>query len=94
MIALRRSAMVDRRQPRPGSGARGELAGDLYLTPRRLLIVGRLTLSFELEEIEDALLSGELLLLVMRDGIGLSLDVERPRLLRVEIAIARALGRG
>jgi hypothetical protein len=93
VLAVRRCAMFDRRQPRPGSDAPAELAGDLYVTSRRLVLVGRLTLAIELAEIEDAVLSGERLLLVMRDGRGASLDVARPRLLRVEIATARALAR-
>jgi hypothetical protein len=39
------------------------------------------------------MLSGERLLLVLRDGRGASIDVSQPRLLRVEIAAARASGR-
>lgn len=40
------------------------------------------------------MLSGEQLLLVMRGGQGAALSVAQPRLLRVEIAAARALARG
>jgi hypothetical protein len=94
VVAVRRSAMLDRRQPVTGSHVPAGVGGDLYVTSRRLVLVGRLTLSFDLLEIDDATLSGERLLLIVRDGAGLSLDVERPRLLRVEIAAARALARG
>ena len=94
VLAVRRSVMLDRRQPQAGSDAPSGLAGDLYVTSRRLVLVGRLTLSFDLDEIEEAMLSGERLLLVLRDGQGASLAVAQPRLLRVEIAAARASARG
>jgi hypothetical protein len=93
VVAVRRSAVLNRRQALPGSDAPTGLGGDLYVTSRRLVLVGRLTLSFALADIEEAMLSGERLLLVMRDGQGASLDVGRPRLLRVEIAAARASAR-
>jgi hypothetical protein len=94
VVAVRRSAMFDRREPRLSSNAPAELAGDLYVTSLRLVLVGRLTLSFDLEEIEETVLSGERLLLVMSGGRGASLDVAQPRLLRVEIGTARALAKG
>jgi hypothetical protein len=94
VVAIRHSAQLDRRQPTPGWEAPPGVAGDLYLTSRRLALVGRQTHSFDLGDIEEAGLSGERLLLALRDGQGVSLDVEQPRLLRVEIATARALARG
>ena len=93
VVATRRSAHLDRRQRLPGEAADPGLAGNLYLTSRRLVLVGRLTLSFDLEEIEEAGLSGERLLLMLRDGRGVMVDVAQPRLLRVEIAAARAVAR-
>jgi hypothetical protein len=57
------------------------------------VLVGRLTVAIDLDEIEDAVVSGERILLVMGDGRGATLDVARPRLLRVEIATARAFAR-
>ena len=93
VVAMRPSAFVDRRQPAAGADAPIGMAGDLYLTSRRLIVAGRVTLSFELEAIEETILSGERLLLVMRDGGGASIDVSQPRLLRVEIAAARASAR-
>ena len=93
VVAVRRSAQLDRRQPIPGWEAPPGIAGDLYLTPRRLVLVGRMTMELSLNEIEEAGLSGERLLLALRDGQSVSLDVEQPRLLRVDIATARALAR-
>jgi hypothetical protein len=93
LLAVRRSVVLDRRRPPPRSSSRGCLAGDLYLTSRRIVLVGRLTVAIDLDEIEDAVVSGERILLVMGDGRGATLDVARPRLLRVEIATARAFAR-
>jgi hypothetical protein len=93
VLAVRRSAVLDRREALPGADAPTVLAGDLYVTSRRLVLVGSLTLSFALADIEEAMLSGERLLLVMRDGQGASLSAAQPRLLRVEIAAARASAR-
>lgn len=93
VVAVRRSAMLDRRQPVIGWDQPTGLGGDLYVTSKRLALVGSVTLSFELDEVEDAMLSGERLLLVLRGGQGISIDASRPRLLRVEIATARAAAR-
>jgi hypothetical protein len=99
VVAVRSSALLERRQPAPGAqptaGAHppAGLAGRLYVTSRRLLLVGRLTLSYELQAVEEAMLSGERLLLLLRDGQGLTLEAAQPRLLRVEIAAARAAAR-
>lgn len=94
VVAVRRSAQLDRRQPVPGADAPLGLAGDLYLTCRRLVLVGRLVVSLDLGDIEEVGLSGERLLLALHDGQGMTIDVEQPRLLRVEVATARALARG
>ena len=93
-LAVHPSAALDRRESalarRPAPG----LAGNLYLTSRRLVLVGRHVLTFDLAEIDDVVLSGERLLVAMRDGTGITLDVEGPRLLRVQIAAARSALRG
>ena len=93
VLAVRHGAIYDRRQSKPGSEVAVGVAGDVYVTSRRLVLVGRMTLSFGLPEIQEAVLSGERLLLVMGDGTGISLDVAQPRLLRVEIGTARAVAR-
>ena len=63
------------------------------MTSRRIVLLGRLTLAIDLDDIEDAVISGERILLVMGDGQGAALGVAQPRLLRVEIATARAFAK-
>lgn len=74
----------------PGTGA----TGDLYLTSARLVFAGGVLVGYLLGDIEEAVVAGEDVLLVMRDGIGLRVAVAEPRLLRVQIAAARAARRG
>ncbi len=93
VLAVRHSVVLDRRRPPPRSDGQASLAGDLYVTSRRLVLVGRVTLAFDLDEVEDAVVSGERVLLVMGDGRGAALDAAHPRQLRVEIATARAFAR-
>ena len=93
VLAVRHGAVFDRRQSTAGTDVRIGLNGSLYVTSQRLVLIGRLTLSFDLDDIEETVLSGEQLLLVMRDGTGVSLEVGQPRLLRVEIGTARAAAR-
>ena len=93
VLSVRQSAVLDRRRPPSGSSGPASLSGDLYVTSRRLVLVGRLTLAIDLDEIKDAMVSGERILLVMGDGRGAALGVARPRQLRVEIATARAFAR-
>jgi hypothetical protein len=94
LLAVRRSVVLERRRPPPRTSSPASLAGDLYVTSRRIVLLGRLTLGIDLDEIEDAVVSGERILLVMGDGRGAALDVASPRQLRVEIATARAFARG
>jgi len=75
-------------------------AGRLYLTTSRLVLLTRpsdspdvLELSVELANIEELALVGERLLVSLVDGTGLTIDAGRPRLLRVQIAAARAASR-
>ncbi|MDA8204033.1 MAG: hypothetical protein M0Z49_14995 [Chloroflexi bacterium] len=93
VVAVRHAALLDRREPSPGTRLTPGVAGGLYVTSRRLVLIGRLTLLVELEAIEDAVVSGERLLLVLHEGRGVALQVAQPRLLWVEIAAARASGR-
>ena len=93
LLAVRASVRVERRQALdrlPGSA----LHSTLYLTSARLILIGPVEVILDVDEIEDIILSGERLLVILRDGKGLTLDVERPRLLRLEIANARAAARG
>jgi hypothetical protein len=92
-LAIRRSAALDRREPPLSPYPAAGIAGDLYVTSRRLILVGRRTLTFDLVDIADVVISGERLFLVMRDGSGVTLDVGQPRLLRVQVAAAREAAR-
>ena len=89
-LAVRRSVALDRRQPPLNPEPAAGLAGDLYLTSRRLVLLGHHVLEIDLMEIQEAALSGEILLLALRDGTGVTLEVAEPRLLRVQIAAARS----
>ncbi len=89
LVAHHHGALLERRAPAPGARLTPGVAGELYLTTRRLVLVGRLTLWFELPAIEDAVVSGERLLLVLRGGQGIALQVAQPRRLGVELAAAR-----
>jgi hypothetical protein len=91
VFAVRRSVRLERRTAAMASGP-GD-SGDLYLTSARLVLLGRASTEICLNEIQEVLLSGGRLLLVLRDGSGISLAVDRPQLLRVEIAAVRAAGR-
>ncbi len=93
LLAIRRWATLERRQPIPGERLARGLGGQLFITSRRLLHVGRLVLTFQLADITETALGAGHLLVVMRDGTGLALGVDQPRLLRVQIAEARATAR-
>ena len=80
--ALRRRAIL--REP-GGEDALG-YGGTLYLTSCRLVHLGQVVVSVNLTDVEESSLAGERLLLALRDGQGLTLDVDQPRLLRAEIA--------
>ena len=77
-------------------GCRGEEAplsgGTLYLTSRRLIHVGNEAIEeVELGRISDMAVALERLLLVeLTDGSDLAIEVDQPRLLRVQVAAARA----
>ena len=93
LLAVRHAAVFDPRQSIPGSDEPLGLAGDLYLTSLRIVLVGRATLSLDLRDIEEIGVSGGCLILVMRDGSGVSVQAGQPRLLRVEISTALAAAR-
>ena len=72
----------------PGGDTSLGYGGTLYLTSRRLIHLGQVVMSVQLTDIEETSLAGERLLLTLSNGEGLSLDLDRPRLLRAEIAEA------
>jgi hypothetical protein len=92
LVAVRRSAVAYRAET-PGSVATPPIVVDLYVTSRRLVLAGPDVIFFDLAALDEAVVSHERLLIVLRDGVGLVLEVEQPRLLRVEIATARAAQR-
>jgi hypothetical protein len=92
LLAIRRAVRCERRQDPSRLGGMG-LCGDLYLTSARLELLGQLEIGIDLDGIDEVLVCSEQLLLMMRDGTGITLDAEWPRLLRVEIAAARAAAR-
>lgn len=69
--------------------------GTLYLTSRRLVHAGQQLTEVPLTAIEEMGVALERLLLIrVSDGTDLALEVEHPRLLRVQIAAAIAAARG
>ena len=70
------------------------LGGDLYLTSNRLVHVGKSSRDISLDAIEESAVALErLLLLDLTDGSDLAIEVDQPRLLRVQLAAARANAR-
>jgi hypothetical protein len=70
----------------PGDHRAHGYGGTLYLTSRRLVHLGQVNVTVQLTDIVETSLAGERLLLALRDGEGLILDLDRPRLLRAEMA--------
>jgi len=90
VVAVRRNVALDRRLASAREPVVDSIRGDLYVTTKRLVHVGDCVLTFDLEEIEDSALAGDTVLLLLGDGVGVALRTDRPRLLRVQIAAARA----
>lgn len=70
----------------PGDDRALGYGGTLYLTSRRLVHLGQVMVTVQLTDIVETSLAGERLLLTLRDGEGIALDLDRPRLLRAEMA--------
>jgi hypothetical protein len=87
--AIRRSALLEQ-----GDGAM-PLGGSLYLTSQRLVHVGsEASREVRLDAIQETAVSLErLLLLDLSDGSDLAVEVDQPRLLRVQLAAARVNAR-
>jgi hypothetical protein len=78
----------------PGDDRSLGYGGTLYLTSRRLVHLGQVVMSVQLTDVLETSRAGERLLLSLRDGEGFSLEVDRPRLLRAEMAeVGRRLRR-
>jgi hypothetical protein len=86
--AVRRAAILERR------GSDELEGGTLYLTSRRLVHIGSQVRDVDLPAITEIAVSLERLLLVdLADGSDLAIEVDQPRLLRVQLAAARAAAR-
>lgn len=90
--AVHGSALLELGSP---SGSPTQLSGGtLYVTSRRLLHDGTQLTEVPLTGIEEMAVALERLLLIrVNDGSDLALEVEQPRLLRVQIAAAIAVAR-
>lgn len=90
--AVHGSALLER--DTAGDEASRLLGGTLYLTSRRLLHAGAELTEVPLTAIEEMAVALERLLLIrLNDGSDLALEVEHPRLLRVQIAAAKGAAR-
>jgi len=93
LLAVHPATVADSRASADGSADGTGASGDLYVTSARLVFAGGVLVAYALGDIEQAVIAGEDVLLVMRDGVGLRVAVAEPRLLRVQIAAARAARR-
>ena len=91
VVAVRRSVSLERRKGwrEPGGG----LGGDLYVTTRRLVHLGRVPIEYPLGEIREAVVAEGALRLVVSASHGVEIAVHDPCLLRVEIAAVREAAR-
>jgi hypothetical protein len=65
--------------------------GTLYLTSTRLMHLGAETTELQLSEIDEVTVALERLVLIrLRDGLDLAVEVDQPRLLRLQLATALA----
>jgi hypothetical protein len=87
VVAVRRDVVLERRKdwrdPEDGLG------GDLYVTTRRLVHLGRVLVHYQLAEIREAEVAAGAIRLVVGDCHGVEIRVHDPRVLRVEIAAVR-----
>ena len=91
VVAVRRSVTLERRTGWGEPGAR--MRGDLYVTTRRLVHLGRVRVEYALGEIREAVVAEGALRLVVGDSRGVEIEVSDPCLLRVEIAAVREAAR-
>ena len=73
----------------PGGESALGYGGSLYLTSQRLVHLGQVNVAVQLTDIVETSLAGERLLLTFPRGEGMTLDVERPRHFRAQLAAAQ-----
>jgi hypothetical protein len=87
LLAVRQAAGVERLV----DGVRSMLSGPLAITNNRLLLVdGQPVTLASFDELDDVTLVTDRLLVMLTSGVGFTIDAVNPRLLRVELAAARA----
>jgi hypothetical protein len=87
LLAIRQVASVEDLLERDGPRRSGRLA----ITTRRLMMVdGQPVTLAGLEELDDVSVVMDRLLVTLTTGAGFRIDAEQPRLLRVQLAAARA----
>jgi hypothetical protein len=90
LLGLRRSAILRT----PGGDRALGYGGTLYLTSRRLVHLGQVIMTVQLRDVVETSIASERLLLSLNGGEGLTIEVDRPRTFRTEVASAmRALRR-
>jgi hypothetical protein len=62
--------------------------GAIYITSKRILHLGQVVVSVYLRDIAESALAGERLLLTLRNGDGVTIDLPAPRLFRAQLAAA------
>jgi hypothetical protein len=72
----------------PGGESALGYGGSVYLTSRRLVHLGQVNVTVQLTDIVETSLAGERLLLTLPEGEGMTLDIERPRVFRAQMAAA------
>jgi hypothetical protein len=87
VVTVRRGVSLERRKLQRDPDEM--LSGDLYVTTRRLVYLGRVPVEYELSEVREAVVATGALRLVVGDSRGVEIGVPDPRLLRVELAAVR-----
>lgn len=87
LVAIRPVASVEHST----AGGDARLSGVLAITTHRLMLVDSKPVTLaSLDELDDVTLASDRLLVTLRTGLGFTIDAAHPRLLRVELAEARA----
>jgi hypothetical protein len=87
LLAVRETVTIDQR-PMDGSPP---ASGRLAITTKRLMVVDERPLTLaSFEELDDVMVVGDQLVVTLRSGSGFTVTAIQPRLLRVQLAEARA----